>query len=41
MAVSHFPEKGGEADMGHRGKQFLRICVCLTVLVYILTIKAC
>lgn len=41
MAVSHSLVKGGEADMGHLGKQFLRFCVCLAVLAYIFTIKAC
>ena len=41
MAVSESPAKGGDAIMGHRGKQFLRFVVCAAVLAYILTIKVC
>ena len=40
-AASHFPVRGGDADMGHRGKQFLRLLMCFAILAYIMTIKAC
>ena len=41
MAVSHFPERGGDAIVGPRGKPFLRVGGCLAVLADILSIEAC
>lgn len=42
MAVSHSLEKGGDAIVGNGfWAKALRIFVCVAVMLYILTIKAC